>query len=361
MSNLKVVVAMSGGVDSSVAAALLIDQGYEVIGMMLRLWSEKGKSTLNRCCTPDAMAQAKTVSRMLSIPFYAIDVQEEFYQQVVSQFIRDYKAGITPNPCLRCNRLIRWGHLFNLAMDVGADFMASGHYARIEKYNKTNKYILKRAIDREKDQSYVLHALNQEQLSHTIFPLGGYLKSQVRNLAHHYSLPVAERSESQDLCFIGNEKYTNFLIRQSPDIISPGDIKTLDGQILGKHMGLAFYTIGQRRGLNLNAPKPMYVVEKKLFTNELIVSTERNVGKFEFSVKEVNWIPEPPNEPDFHSKVQIRYRSIEIPGLIHQVSKNQAYVTLDQPAVDITPGQAAVFYSGDRCLGGGIIDNLVEE
>jgi len=361
MSKIKVVVAMSGGVDSSVAAALLVEKGYEVIGMMLRLWSEEGQSASNRCCTPDAMSQAKNVSRILGIPFYVIDVQEKFYQQVVTQFIGDYKSGITPNPCLRCNRLIRWGHLFNLAMDAGANLMATGHYARIEKNKKNNNHFLMRSIDRDKDQSYVLHVLNQEQLSHTIFPLGDYTKIQIRKLALQHSLPVADRSESQDLCFIGNDKYTHFLIRHSPDIVLPGYIKTIDGKILGEHKGLAFYTIGQRRGLGLSSPKPMYVIDKKISENELIVSTERIFGKVEFIVNEVNWIPEPLSEVDFHCLVQIRYRSNEIPGKIHQISGNRVRVTLNHPVVDITPGQAAVFYTGERCLGGGIIESLLED
>ena len=218
-----VVVAMSGGVDSSVAAALLVQQGFQVTGMMLRLWNEPGSEAHNRCCTPDAMYMARRIAGKLGIPFYTVDVQDTFRQTVVDTFIKEYERSLTPNPCLVCNRHIRWGALYQQALAIGADFMATGHYARTQQDDLGNWQLL-RAIDQKKDQSYVLHVLHQDQLAHTIFPLGEYTKAQVRQLAHQFNLPVAERAESQDLCFLGSDDYRNFLIRHSGNIKNPGPI-----------------------------------------------------------------------------------------------------------------------------------------
>jgi len=242
----RVVIAMSGGVDSSVAAALLKDAGYEVIGMMLRLWSEPGKAGSNRCCTPDAMALARRVAAQLDIPFYAVDAQETFRAIVVDYFISGYAQGITPNPCLMCNRHIRWEFLLQRAQALGAEYLATGHYARLRR-GADGRYQLLRGVDPAKDQSYVLHVLDQQQLAHTLLPLGAYTKTQVRQLAADFNLPVAGRADSQDLCFLAGEDYRAFLARNTPEISQPGPIIDHQGRMRGEHRGLAHYTIGQRR------------------------------------------------------------------------------------------------------------------
>jgi tRNA-specific 2-thiouridylase len=345
---------MSGGVDSSVAAALLVEQGYEVIGVMLRLWSESGLEEHNQCCTPDAMALARRVAAKLDIPFYAIDAKKVFRKEVVEYFIDGYTNGITPNPCLVCNSRIRWGFLFDKAVSLGAQYIATGHYARLD-HNKNTYICLLRAIDRSKDQSYVLHMLNQVQLGHTLLPLGGITKSQVRQIARDYDLPVAERNESQDLCFLGNGSYREFLFRNAPYLHKPGLIIKDDGTHLGVHQGQAFYTIGQRRGLGISAPLPLYVLEKDILANVVIVGQKEELGKIELIAESVNWISgEHPKTP-FHAQIKIRYKSSAVRGFVTPHDVTRFHIEFEKPLRDITPGQAAVLYDDDRCLGGGII------
>ncbi|HEX9089844.1 MAG TPA: tRNA 2-thiouridine(34) synthase MnmA, partial [Anaerolineales bacterium] len=262
-----VAVAMSGGVDSSVAAALLVEQGYKVFGVMLNLWSEPDSAHLNRCCTPDTQAMARQVASILSIPFYVLDARQLFFDSVVIPFIHDYTHNLTPNPCITCNRLVRWGFLLNYALAAGADFLATGHYARLTQ-NPNRTYRLSRGVDAAKDQSYVLHVLTQEKLAHALFPLGGFTKQEVRQMASKYGLPVANRPDSQDLCFIGaSGDYAGFLTKYAPQTCDPGPILDRQGNNLGQHQGLAFYTIGQRKGLRLASPTPLYVLEKDLLSN----------------------------------------------------------------------------------------------
>jgi len=350
----RVVVAMSGGVDSSVAAALLVEKGYEVIGVMLRLWSESGQETHNRCCTPDAVALARRVAAKLDIPFYAIDAKKVFRKEVVEYFIDGYANGTTPNPCLVCNRRIRWGFLLDKAVSLGARYFATGHYARLD-HNKHGYISLLRAIDRVKDQSYVLHMLNQAQLGHTMLPLGGIIKSQVRQIARDFDLPISERNESQDLCFLGNGSYREFLLRNASYLDKHGLIIKGDGTHLGVHQGQAFYTIGQRKGLGISAPHPLYVLEKDIRTNVIIVGQKEELGKIELEAESVNWISgEPPKTP-FHAQIKIRYKSSAVRGFVTPHDARRFHIEFEKPLRDITPGQAAVLYADDRCLGGGII------
>ncbi len=344
---------MSGGVDSSVAAALLVEQGYDVIGMMLRLWSEPGRKSINRCCSPEAMAQARRVAAQLDIPFYAIDAQDVFYKQVVEHFIEDYTQGITPNPCLRCNRHIRWEFLLEHALAFGADFMATGHYARLKQ--EQSRIHLMKAIDRDKDQSYVLHVLNQDKLAKAVFPLGEYTKSEVRQMAREFNLPVADRPESQDLCFIGEGDYREFLDRNSNRSVNGGLILNSDGERLGNHDGLLNYTIGQRRGLGISASVPMYVLEKNMADNTLIVGERELLGRKTLWAEEVNWVSIDPPDTPFKAQVKIRYKSQEQPALIHPIGNDKIEVEFDYKINGITPGQAAVIYRDEICLGGGII------
>lgn len=355
-----IVVAMSGGVDSSVTAALLKEQGYHVIGMMLRLWSEKGMEASNRCCTPDSMRLAKLVADKLDIPFYTIDSRQEFYSQVVQPFIRDYIAGLTPNPCLRCNRHIRWGVLFENALSIGADYISTGHYARIIQ-DSAGEYQLLRGVDPEKDQSYVLHVLGQEECSRTLFPLGSMNKSEVRQLALKYKLPVAVRKDSQDLCFLGGGDYRDFLLRNSShEQFSSGPIYHKNGTLLGYHNGLAFYTIGQRKGLGINSPSPLYVIAKDHLSNTLIVGDKQDNLHTDFLVRSVNWISGKPPQLPLEVQIKVRYRSPLLNGLITSENENLVRIILSEPYYDITPGQAAVFYLGENCLGGGIIEHIIK-
>lgn len=350
----RVVIAMSGGVDSSVAAALLVQQGFEVIGTMLRLWSEDGKEASNRCCAPDAMAAARRVASLLGIPFFVIDARKAFREQVVQYFIDGHLGGVTPNPCLICNCQIRWGFLLEHVQAMQAGYLASGHYARLRDAQDGNIQLL-RAIDRHKDQSYVLYLLNQDQLRHTLFPLGEFTKQQVRQLAQELHLPVANRPESQDLCFLGHEDYRQFLARNAPLTVHPGPILNRSGEVMGTHQGLAFYTIGQRKGLGIAAPQPLYVLDKDPIKNALIVGFKEELGKSELIASQVHWISgRSPTQP-FRAQVKIRYKAAEVEATVTPMESAKVKVQFDEPLRDITPGQAAVFYQEEVCLGGGII------
>lgn len=351
---MNVVVGMSGGVDSSVTAALLQRQGHQVTGMMLRLWSEPGKEDSNRCCAPEAMALARRVAARLDIPFYVVDAREAFRSAVVQDFLDGYAAARTPNPCLVCNRLIRWGLLLGRALSLGADALATGHYVR-RRTADDGRIKLLRAVDRSKDQSYVLHVLNQEQLSRSLFPLGEYPKSEVRRIADSLNLPVASRPDSQDLCFLAGEDYRPFLRRHAPQILRPGPIAARDGTMLGEHTGLADYTIGQRKGLGIPSPLPLYVLARDAATNTLVVGRQEELGSTALTAADVHWIAgEAPSGP-FRAEVKTRYTAKEVPAEVTPGEGDRAEVRFDAPVRDITPGQAAVFYQGDLLLGGGTI------
>lgn len=353
-SNTRVVVAMSGGVDSSVAAALLVEQGYEVIGMMMRLWSEPGREVFNRCCTPDQMADARRIAAQLGIPFYAVDVQDYFRKSIVNFFMDGYANGVTPNPCIECNRKIRFGFLLDQARALDADYLATGHYARIRHDPVSDQFQLLKGIDEHKDQSYVLHVMGQTELAQVLFPVGEYSKPEVRALAERFALPVAKKSDSMDLCFLGKDNYRNFLNRNAPEIGRSGPIITLDNIEVGEHQGLPFYTIGQRKGLGISAPQPLFVVEKDVANNALIVGTRAELGRTTLTAARVNWIGSVPAEP-FRCQVKIRYKNRPNPATVTPLPDQQAEVDFDDPIMGIAPGQGAVFYNDEICLGGGII------
>jgi tRNA-specific 2-thiouridylase len=352
---LKVVVAMSGGVDSSVAAAILKQQGYEVVGMMLRLWSESGKEDSNRCCTPDTMALARRVAAKLEIPFYVIDAKQIFKETVVQYFIDGYARGETPNPCLVCNRQIRWKYLLDHALAIGASFMATGHYARLSNNEKGGKQLL-RAVDRSKDQSYVLHVLDQDQLSKALFPIGEYPKPEIRRMAESFGLPTASRKDSQDLCFLAGDDYRKFLKRNTEKLFAQGEIVSTSGEVLGKHNGLVNYTIGQRKGLDVPSSVPLYVIRKDISKNTLIVGEQERLGSRELSAHDVNWVAGEAIKGSFHAEVKTRYTAKESPAVVTPVNNgSEVQVHFDEPQRDITAGQAAVFYQGEVVIGGGII------
>ncbi len=356
-----VAVAMSGGVDSSVAAALLVEQGYSVIGMMLRLWSEQDAERSNRCCTPDSMAMARRVASQLSIPFYVIDARQYFYEHVVIPFIEDYAHNLTPNPCIACNRSVRWEFLLNHALTAGADFLATGHYARIHQVPDGSFQLLK-GVDPAKDQSYVLHVMTQKQLKHALFPLGSYTKIEIRQLAYRFGLPVADRPDSQDLCFVGSEgNYRQFLQRHAPHTIIPGEIIDQQGNILGYHQGLVNFTIGQRKGLRISSPTPLYVIEKDIALNKVIVGPRDQSAREGLFAGDVNWIAGTPPSSPLRAEVKIRYKAREAACIVLDIGETGFHLDFVNPERDITPGQAAVLYNGEVCLGGGIISNKINQ
>lgn len=355
-SDKRVVVAMSGGVDSSVAAGLLVAQGFDVIGVMMRLYSEpsQGSETKhNRCCTPDQMADARKVANQLDIPFYVLDTQEYFYNTVVQPFINGHVAGQTPNPCIACNRTVRFDFLLKHALALGADYLATGHYARVSK--TAEGYRLKKAIDDDKDQSYVLHVLGQYELARVKFPVGDYTKSEVRALAEQLELPVASKSESMDLCFLADGDYRRFLAENAADSFHPGPIKTLAGSEIGQHQGLGHYTIGQRKGLGVSVGQPMFVVKKDMTKNILILGTREEATRKRLIAQHVNWISGFEPTGPIMAEVKIRYRANLVPAIITALEDENASVEFEAPVFGITAGQGAVFYQGEYCIGGGII------
>lgn len=358
MSNadIRVVVAMSGGVDSSVAAALLVEQGYEVVGMMMRLWSEEtvGGRVHNRCCTPDQMADARRIADKLDIPFYVLDTKDVFREKIVDFFIDQHRQGVTPNPCMECNRHIRFDWLQGHALAMDADYLATGHYARIAS-DENGRFLLKKGVDESKDQSYVLSVMGQKQLRHALFPVGEYPKSEVRKIAERFGLPTASKKDSQDLCFLGDGDYRRFLTVYAPEVMATGPIVRKTGEVIGEHQGLANYTIGQRKGLGIYAPEPLYVIGMNPYRNALVVGTADELGATSLTAKRVNWVSgETPAEP-FRAQVKIRYKANPVPAWVTPMDDAQIRVQFDEPVRDITPGQGAVVYDGDTCLSGGII------
>jgi tRNA-specific 2-thiouridylase len=354
MTGERVVIAMSGGVDSSVAAALLVEQGYEVIGLMMRLWSEPEGEADNRCCTPDAVDGARWVADDLGIPFYLINVEAPFRRHVVDYFVDEYAAGRTPNPCLACNRHIRFDLLLRRALALDARYLATGHYARVRRAN--GRYRLLKGADPRKDQSYVLYMLNQEILPRVLFPLGDYTKPQVRRMARQRGLPVAERAESQDLCFLTDGDYRRFLQAERPDAVRPGPIVDRAGGVLGRHQGLPFYTIGQRRGLGVAAPEALYVLEIDAERNALIVGTADELGRRALTAVGVSYVAGEPPPEAIRVTAKIRYKAPEAPALLAPLPRGRAALRSDAPLRDITPGQGVVFYRGEELIGGGIIE-----
>ncbi len=351
------VVAMSGGVDSSTAAALLVEQGYEVIGIMLRLWSEiaPGVESSNRCCAPDAVEEARAVAHHLGIPFYLINAERTFKEQVVGDFTAEYTQGRTPNPCVVCNRRVRFGFLLDYALALGAGRLATGHYARTRTAPEGTRQLW-RGVDRSKDQSYMLHRLSQRQLRRALFPLGDLTKAEVRSLASERGLRVAQRPESQDLCFVHDGDYRRFLRQWAPRTVIPGAIVDREGNRLGTHQGVAFHTIGQRRGLGIAAPEPLYVLDIRPEENLLVVGPAGALGRDRLTASPVHWIEGGPEAPIMRLEVEIRYHTEPIPATVTVLDEDRVEVVLDHPLRDITPGQSAVFYMGDRCLGGGPIE-----
>lgn len=350
----RVIVAMSGGIDSSVAAALLNKDGFDVMGVFMKFWSEAGKDKLeNSCCTLDSEKRARQVAKILKIPFYVFNFEKEFKKKVVDYFLKEYKTGRTPNPCVVCNKEIKFGLLLEKALALDADFVATGHYAQ-KQYNKKQKnYKLLQGKDKEKDQSYFLWQLSKERLKRILFPVGGLTKLEVRKLVQKFKLPVSNIPESQEICFVPAD-INDFLTRHLKQ--TSGNIVDAKEKILGTHNGLAFYTIGQRKGINLSGG-PFYVSGKDLMKNHLIISKqEKDLLRKDLVMRNINWISG--KEPKLPAKIsaKIRYRHDASPAVVSRIPKSKIYsLKFKTPQRAITPGQSAVFYNGRELLGGGTI------
>lgn len=354
----KVMVAMSGGVDSSVAAALLMDQGYEVSGVTLKLFSnsdigieERGRT----CCSLEDVQDARSVAYKLGFEHYVFNFGIHFQNTVMSRFVDEYLHGRTPNPCIDCNRYVKFSKLIDRALLMEQDYIATGHYARVEFNKKTSRYELKKAKDTTKDQTYVLYALTQDELAHTLFPLGGLLKKDVREYAEKHDLVTADKPDSQDICFVIDGDYAKFIEDTSGAKSKPGYFVDTKGNILGTHKGIIHYTIGQRRGIGLSFDGPRYVVDKDIENNTVVIGMEKDLYKNGLITTDVNWISIASLSEPMAVKVKTRYSQKEAPATIYPGKDGLVSVRFDSPQRAITPGQAAVFYDGDSVVGGGTI------
>jgi tRNA-specific 2-thiouridylase len=355
---------MSGGVDSSVAALLLQQAGYQVVGVTMRLWvdpraEENTEEEMKGCCSLEAVSDAVKVADKLGIPHYIMNMKEEFYHDVVCSFSSEYLLGRTPNPCVECNRAIKFSALRMRAKGLGIEYFATGHYARIIKDDQTGKMKLFKGLDGNKDQSYMLYILGQEELKQALLPLGHKTKAEVRKIAEANGLVVADKAESQEICFIPDNDYRSFLKRERPEAIRPGDIVSVDGEKLGRHQGIAFYTIGQRKGLGLTTERPIYVTGVDVEKNQVIVGFEEQTYSAGLIAGKLNYISGLPPDGPTEIAVKIRYRSDPVPAILDPPEAGLARVVFQNKQKAVTPGQSAVFYSGEEVLGGGIIESSI--
>jgi tRNA-specific 2-thiouridylase len=354
----RVVVAMSGGVDSSVAACLLKEQGYEVIGATMRIWKGDDRNNPYGCCGVLHVEDARRVAQQIGIPFYVLNLEEEFERDVIRYFCDEYGEGRTPNPCILCNEKVKFGTFAKKALGLEADYLSTGHYARVEYEKRSGRILLKKGSDRKKDQSYVLFSLSQDQLGRALFPLGEYRKEEVRRKALDLGLRVHDKPESQEVCFIEEDSYHPFLQERLKGAIEPGPILDRSGKMLGTHKGVMFYTIGQRRGLGMARGIPLYVIGIDRGKNAIIVGEEKDVFADTFTVDSLNWIANPREKSHLTAQVKIRYNHPGSAAVLSWTGDDELKVRFSTPQKAITPGQAAVFYDGDTVLGGGWIKEV---
>jgi tRNA-uridine 2-sulfurtransferase len=358
IEKIKVVAAMSGGVDSALTAALLLEQGYDVIGVTMRLADESRDAAADDrgCCSLRSVDDARRVAEILGIPHYVMNFKDLFQKKVIDYFLAEYAVGRTPNPCIACNRYVKFSGLLVKAMELGAAYVATGHYARIVQNPASQRFELLKGIDKNKDQSYVLYHLTQSSLAHFLFPLGTYTKPEVRQLAEKLHLPVAHKPESQEICFVPDDDYASYLRLHCPSCLHPGDIVDVSGKVLGRHNGVPLYTIGQRRGLGIAAATPLYVIRLDMARNQVVVGENQDVFAEGLIAGDLNWIEMDTLCHPVEAAVKIRYGKREGKALISPLPDHRVRVSFATSQRAVTPGQSVVFYAEDHVLGGGVIE-----
>ena len=361
MENPKALIAMSGGVDSSVAAFLMKQDGCDCTGATMRLYNNEavGLEAESTCCSLDDVEDARSVARRLGMPFYVFNFTDDFHEKVIAKFIRCYECGITPNPCIDCNRYLKFDHLLRRGMELGCDWVVTGHYARIRKNEETGRWLLYKAADLSKDQSYVLYSLTQEQLAHTRFPLGELTKAQVRAIAEEQGFLNARKHDSQDICFVPDGDYVAFMERCTGKHYAPGDFLDLQGNAVGRHRGAVSYTLGQRKGLGLAMGAPVYVCGKDMEKNTVTVGPNEALFSTALRAEDWNWFPFPELTQPLQVTAKARYNQPPQPATVYPEADGRARVVFDAPQRALTPGQAVVLYDGDMVVGGGTITEVL--